>query len=108
MKKITIKENEYRRNKRALRRLDSVKKDVDDLHKLAWKIKNKIKKNKIKVLKIWKPTTFVITALKQYVPAELLGEKEEQGFYPADLTTTFTTPTNLVLESICPRIVLPI
>lgn len=46
MRKISLPENEYRSAKRANERIDSVRVDIDRLHRDIWKIKNKIKKQK--------------------------------------------------------------
>ena len=43
MKQVNLSEAEYRKSKRAIKRLESIKPDVDELHKKIWKIKNKIK-----------------------------------------------------------------
>lgn len=43
MKKINIKESEYKKSKKALETLKGVKTDINELSKVVWKIKNKVK-----------------------------------------------------------------
>jgi hypothetical protein len=42
-KQINIKESEYKKSKKALETLESVKTDINEVQKQVWKIKNKVK-----------------------------------------------------------------
>lgn len=43
MKKINISEAEYKKSKKALETLKTIKTDINEIGKIVWKIKNKVK-----------------------------------------------------------------
>ncbi len=49
MRKITLKEKDYRKAKRAIKRIENIKPEVEAIHKAIWRIKNKLKNKKIKI-----------------------------------------------------------
>jgi hypothetical protein len=48
---IKIKEKDYAKGRRAIKRLREIKPEVEALHKIVWVIKNKMKNQRRKVVK---------------------------------------------------------